>query len=110
MKKILFRTFVLFALTIQAQSIKVGAWRDHLSYYETYDICTQGNLIYTSTDKALFVYDKEDQSIERINTLNRLSDVNVSAIACTENQLIVGYENGNIDLLRGAKTCSFGYD
>jgi len=104
MKKILFRTFVLFALTIQAQSIKVGAWRDHLSYYETYDICTQGNLIYTSTDKALFVYDKEDQSIERINTLNRLSDVNVSAIACTENQLIVGYENGNIDLLRGSKT------
>jgi ligand-binding sensor domain-containing protein len=103
MKKILFASLFILA-NLQAQSVKVGEWRDHLSYFETYDICNQGDLIFVSTDKALFVYNKNDQSIERINTLNRLSDANVSAIACNEVLLIVGYENGNIDLLENNKT------
>jgi len=104
MKKILITSLFLLATILQAQSIKVGEWRDHLSYFETFDACAQGTKIYTSTDKALFVYDKNDRSIERLNTLNGLSDVNVSAIASTESTLIIGYENGNIDLIEGSKT------
>ena len=104
MKKILFTNLLLLASTIQAQSIKVGEWRDHLSYFETFDICVQENLIYTSTDKALFVYNKYDQSIERLNTLNGLSDANVSAIESNETILIVGYENGNLDIIKNNKT------
>ena len=104
MKKILISSLFLLASILQAQSIKVGEWRDHLSYFETFDVCTQENLIYVSTDKALFVYNKNDKSIERINTLNVLSDANVSAIASNENIVIVGYENGNLDLLENDKT------
>lgn len=104
MKKILISSLFLLASILQAQSIKVGEWRDHLSYFETFDVCTQENLIYVSTDKALFVYNKNDKSIERINTLNGLSDANVSAIASNENIVIVGYENGNLDLLENDKT------
>ena len=104
MKKILFTNLLLLASTIQAQSIKVGEWRDHLSYFETFDVCVQENLIYTSTDKALFVYNKYDQSIERLNTLNGLSDANVSAIESNETMLIVGYENGNLDVITNNKT------
>ena len=104
MKKILFTNLLLLASIIQAQSIKVGEWRDHLSYFDTYDVCVQENLIYTSTDKALFVYNKYDQSIERLNTLNNLSDVNVSAIESNETMLIVGYENGNLDIIEKDKT------
>lgn len=104
MKKILISSLFLLASILQAQSIKVGEWRDHLSYFETFDVCKQGDLIYVSTDKALFVYNKNDKSIERINTLNVLSDANVSAIASNENIVIVGYENGNLDLLENDKT------
>jgi len=104
MKKILFTCLLLLTTISKAQSLKVGEWRDHLSYFETFDVCTQGSKIYTSTDKALFVYDKSDKSIERINTLNSLSDANVSAIASSETTLIVGYENGNIDLIEYGKT------
>ena len=104
MKKILVSSLLLLAIQIQAQTIKVGDWRDHLSYFETFDVCAQGSKIYTSTDKALFVYDKKDQSIERLNTLSGLSDVNVSTLAANEELLVVGYENGNIDLIEAGKT------
>ena len=65
MKKIL-ASELLSAYT-HAQSLKVGEWRDHLSYKSTYDVCQIGNNIYTSTT-AIFVYNKNDNSIERINT------------------------------------------
>ncbi len=100
MKKILFISLAILTSTLQAQSIKVGDWRDHLSYFETYDVCSQGDVLYTSTDKALFTYNKYDHSIERLNTLKGLSDANVSAINCSETILIIGYENGNIDLIQ----------
>ena len=104
MKKILVSSLLILAMQIQAQSIKVGDWRDHLSYFETFDVCAQGSKIYTSTDKALFVFDKRDQSIERLNTLSGLSDVNVSALNSNEELLVVAYENGNIDLIEAGKT------
>ena len=104
MKKILLASIYILTYQIQAQSLKVGEWRDHLSYFETFDMCNQNNKIYTSTDKGLFVFDNNDKSIERLNTLTGLSDANVSAIECSETSLIVGYENGNIDLIEGSKT------
>lgn len=103
MKKILTTGLLLLATQIQAQSLKVGDWRDHLSYFETFDVCAHGSKIYTSTDKALFVFDKRDQSIERLNTLTGLSDINVSAVAGNQNVLLIGYENGNVDLIEAGK-------
>ena len=104
MKKILLASICILTFQVQAQSLKVGEWRDHLSYFETFDICMEENKIYTSTDKGLFVFDNNDKSIERLNTLTGLSDANVSAIECTESILVIGYENGNIDLIEAANT------
>ena len=59
---------------MQAQSLRVGDWRDHLSYKSTYDVCQLGNFIYVSTDLALFKYNILDNSIERLNSLNGLTD------------------------------------
>jgi streptogramin lyase len=87
-----------------AQSLKVGEWRGHLSYKNANAVCRTDHKIYTSTDRALFVYNTEDNSVERINTLNGLSDTGVSYIESDGNTLIIAYENGNIDLIQGAKT------
>lgn len=97
---------LLGLLTTQciAQSVKVGEWRDHLSYNSTYDICKLGNKIYTSTDRAIFTYDQNDNSVERLNTLNGLSDIGVSAIESNDKTLLIGYENGNLDLITNGGT------
>ena len=104
MKKILSLSLIVLNTYIHAQSLKVGEWRDHLSYKNTYDVCQIGNNIYTSTDKAIFVYNKSDNSVERINTLNHLSDTEVSTIESDGESLIVCYENGNLDIISSGKT------
>ena len=101
MKKTIFLSCLIYTICTQAQSLRVGEWRDHLSYKSAYDVCEVGNTIYVSTDRALFEYNTADNSIERLNTLNRLSDTGVSSIEANENTLIVAYNNGNIDMISG---------
>ena len=104
MKKIVFFSCLICSIYTQSQSLRVGEWRDHLSYKYAHNVCEVGNSIFVSTDRALFEYNTRDNSVERINTLNMLSDIGVSAIEGAGNTLIVAYENGNIDLIRGNTT------
>lgn len=104
MKKTIFFSCLIYTIFTQAQSLRVGEWRDHLSYKYAYDVCEVGNSMYISTDRALFEYNTADNSIERLSTLNRLSDMGVSSIEGDKNTLIVAYDNGNIDLIRGNTT------
>ena len=104
MKKIVFFICLISFVHSRSQSLRVGEWRDHLSYKHTYDVCKAGNKIYASTDRALFEYNTSDNSIERVNTLNKLSDTGVSSIEAFGSLLIVAYDNGNIDLIRGNTT------
>jgi len=101
MKNCLYIISLLVSQCICAQSLTVGSWRDHLPYNNAIDLALLGSEVYVATGEALFVFDQEDNSVERLNTLNRLSDVGVSSIASDEdrNQIIVAYENGNIDLI-----------
>ena len=101
MKKSIFFISLIFSFLARSQSLRVGEWRDHLSYTYAHDVCEVGNSMYVSTDLALFEYNTLDNSIERLNTLNRLSDMGVSSIGTSGSLLIVAYENGNIDLIRG---------
>ena len=104
MKKTVFLSCLIYTFCTQAQSLRVGEWRDHLSYKSAQDVCQVGSSIYVSTDRALFEYNTTDNSIERINTLNRLSDTGVSSIGANENTLIIAYDNGSVDMIRGNKT------
>ena len=104
MKVITLFTALLVISATKAQSIKVGDWRDHLSYNKAFDVCQVKDVIYVSTDRALFSYNTIDNSVSRLNTINSLSDAGVSAIQTDGDLLMVGYENGNIDIIRGAET------
>ena len=104
MKKTVFLSCLVYTVFTQAQSLRVGEWRDHLSYKSAQDVCQVGGSIYVSTDRSLFEYNTGDNSIERVNTLNRLSDTGVSSIEGNENTLIVAYDNGNIDMIRANNT------
>jgi len=101
MKNCLYIISLVVSQCLYAQSLTVGSWRDHLPYNNAIDLALLGSEVYVATEEALFVFDQADNSVERLNTLNKLSDVGVSSIASDEDrsQIIVAYENGNIDLI-----------
>lgn len=80
-----------------------GGWRDHLPYNQGLRIAEYNNKIFCATMAgSLFSFETRDNSIQKHSKANGLSDAAVSAIACSEftNTLIIGYSNGNIDLIR----------
>ncbi len=90
-------------LTPAAQSqIAIGEWRDHLPYNRTISIADVGNQVYAATNFSLFVYTKDEQSVQRISKVNGLSDVGISSIAYSEQYktLVITYTNTNIDLMK----------
>lgn len=105
---------VLFATPMsvigQANGVGVGQWRDYLPYREAKWIVHTPTKVFAATPQSLFSYSLEDKSIERLNSITGLSDVGISAVKYHESSdnLIVGYSNGNIDLVRDDRIINFG--
>lgn len=100
---------ILFALGLSAQNQNaVGSWRDHLSFNRLIDVCeTNDRTIFAAAPAGLMAYDKDDGSVTRYSKLNILNDVRISAIEFdpTNQIVIVGYENGNIDIINNNREC-----
>lgn len=98
---IIFLLQFFLAIVTNAQNAGIGSWRDHLPYHQGKSIVTSGDKVYCGTDQSVYVYNKKDNSVSFLNTINGLSDVGVSVIdyhKATET-LIIAYENSNIDLV-----------
>ena len=82
--------------------IPVGEWRGHLPYNEGKLVTLAENRVYCVTGPSMFYYDKDDNGIYKLSKINKLSDLDISYIAYskTYKKLIVGYKNGNIDVLK----------
>ncbi len=81
--------------------IPVFNWRSHISYNNVIDIAAAGELIYAASPNGLFFVDLSENSVNRLTKSNGLSDVTIGAIGYdpTSKTLVIGYANGNIDLL-----------
>ncbi|HPI10785.1 MAG TPA: two-component regulator propeller domain-containing protein [Catalimonadaceae bacterium] len=81
--------------------IPIGSWRMHLPYNNAIGLARMGSKIYTGTTSGIFIYDTDDQSIVVLNKINGLSDIGITAMAKhpAQDVIMVGYENGNLDLL-----------
>lgn len=92
----------LVMITGFAQTTGIGQWRDHLPYSNCIAVKEVGSRIYCATPYSIFYYDKEDNSIQRINKINDLSDIGISAMNynATYNTLVIAYTNANIDLIK----------
>ncbi len=92
----------LVMITGFAQTTGIGQWRDHLPYSNCIAVKEVGSRIYCATPYSIFYYDKEDNSIQRINKINGLSDIGISAMNynTTYNTLVIAYTNANIDLIK----------
>ncbi len=93
----------LLPLTTTAQDLAIGDWRVHLPFNRANHVSEAGNEIFCAADAGIFIYHKADQSVRTVSKVEGLSDVNISILRhnASGSTLIAGYENGNIDILRG---------
>ncbi len=94
---------ILFVGFTFSQGIAIGQWREHLPYNYVVSVADAVDKIYAATPYALFSYDKDDYSLERYSKVSVLSDVGLSSVEWHSqmNTLIIGYTNGNLDMLQG---------
>ena len=98
--KLFILIFLAFFYYSDSQN-RVGDWGVHLNYSKGNCLFSNENTIYTGTESQFFTYNQDDNSIESFTKLDGLNDNNISAINLDSesNILIIGYENGNIDLV-----------
>ncbi|MCU4175897.1 two-component regulator propeller domain-containing protein [Carboxylicivirga sp. N1Y90] len=75
-------------------------WADHFSYRNCTRIVETEDYIFCSAEVGLLIYDKTSEVFSTKSKVSGLSDIDISALcALPNNQVIVGYTNGNIDIV-----------
>ena len=97
MKKIL--CFILLYGVMAASAQSIGAWKDHLPYKNAIALCGYNQQLLVATESALFIANKSDNKLQRLSKVQGLSDVGISSINSNEACAVIGYSNGNIDVL-----------
>ncbi len=84
-----------------SQQTKIGEWAMHLNYTNINTAIAANNKIYVGAKSGLFIYDNSDNSVTSFSKLDGLSELNISALAYDNNlnMLVVGYNNGNVDII-----------
>lgn len=90
---------IFYFTSIIAQNF--AGWSEHLPYRKAKQIVASSQHVYCLTESGLFSYSLLDNEILPYSKTNILSDSEVSAIGWSDEfeLLVVGYANGNIDLL-----------
>ena len=93
--------FLLFCATTAFSQSRIGAWTDYLSYTAAKQVIRAKDKIYCVTEGGLFTYGQSDNSIQKFNQINGLSDIKPNTIAYSEEEdvVLVAYENSNLDLV-----------
>lgn len=91
--------------TLQAQGVAVGQWRHHLPTNRVMAVTETPERIIGATAYGLITFNKSDNSIESFNKVQGLTGFGISSMAYAESiqGVLIGYENGHIDLVRGKK-------
>ena len=97
---------VLFCSIGYSQGTAIGKWKSYFPFNNVIDIVQNNSKAFGITRNALIIRDFLDGSIERLTEVNGLSDIGLSAVGynVANKAIIIGYENGNVDLLIGNET------
>jgi hypothetical protein len=100
LKNIVFILFTFISFITFSQ-VKVGQWRDHLSYDNINSVAKVGSVVYASNGSGLLKYNEGDNSIEKLTKIDGLSDVGVKLLRKNDynNSVLVIYDNTNIDVI-----------
>ena len=103
-KNILIILIFIFNAGLVTPQMKTGEWRDHFSYSSLNFVNVRGDKIIAANTLGIFFYVKNENSYYRLNKTNGLSDIDIcSMITISDGKIIIGYENGNIDIVEGDK-------
>ncbi|MFT6814311.1 MAG: hypothetical protein ACJAZ3_000197 [Sphingobacteriales bacterium] len=97
--------FILLLLSIfsnlSSQNVAVGNWQTYMPYSNAIDVTFNNGKVYLAGENGLFYYDTRDNSINILSTVSGLSDVEINVIKANSPKkfVLVGYGNGNIDLI-----------
>ncbi len=99
MKKLI---LLLCPIIMTAQDVKIGSWKNYLSYNSASYISETNNKIFCVASGSIFYIDKNDETINRMSKITGLSDINVNKIAYSYdlNVVIIAYQNCNIDIIK----------
>lgn len=102
--KLLVILFLLSVTSLHAQ-IGMGQWRLHIPAYHALDVALSDNKIYTAYTSGLSEYSPSSGELTTWDYVNGLSDISVSCLwaSTSDNSLFIGYENGNLDKLKGGE-------
>ncbi|WP_107037385.1 type IX secretion system anionic LPS delivery protein PorZ [Brumimicrobium mesophilum] len=101
MRKIGTLLIALGVALIGNSQLGMGNWRMHISPNSAIDVVEGNDVVYAILENGLLEYDLDgEQTIWTV--ANYLSDVSPSAIAYDKGSanLLIGYENGNLDLIK----------
>lgn len=85
----------------QNPTVPLGQWREHYNNKSVLHI-VKGDLLYGATPNQVFSIDAKN-NINFLGKSNGLHDIEITAIAWdpTSSQLIIAYNNSNIDIVKG---------
>ena len=100
------QSFFIFIIHFLILSFGVNGqdqWRSYYSYKKCFELAETNRFVVGATHLGLIYYHKETASISVRNKVNGLSDTGISTIAylAPMNAILVGYQNGNMDLIQG---------
>ena len=89
---------LLFSVQSIAQ-INMQDWRIHFSAYEAIDVIKLNDNIVMAAQNGIINYNLTSKEINTITVTTGLTDKGISAIAGKDNKLLIGYSNGNFDII-----------
>ena len=106
MKRIALAFAILISVQSGAQQVGVGQWRDYLPYNRGTAVAPAGSRVYIAAENGVFYVDLNDKSITRLSKVTGLSDVGAKIVRYNKEYktLVIGYDNGNMDLIIDGKT------
>jgi ligand-binding sensor domain-containing protein len=92
-----------------ASAAQLGTWNDYLNYNNALHLDLSGDEIYVASDNGIFIYNRATNEIDRLSKVNGLSDIGITAIKASGEKglVVVGYENGNLDLVKDKTITNF---
>ena len=98
MKLVFLLAVSIFSISGFSQ-IGMQDWRIHFSAYNTCGIAESESSVFMACSNGLIEYDLTDNSVNMLTATNGLSDLGASAIAGENDVVILGYANGNLDII-----------
>ncbi len=91
----------LFSRRAAGQEIPTGTWRTHLTYHNAVAVAAGNGKVYSASGNGLFFLDVESNSLGTLSKLDGLTGTGITALAYHTGLavLVIGYQDGNIDLL-----------